>query len=100
MIAAHVAADVDEVYQFHLDDEVFHIEVVDGKATAGRGACPDPAIIVTTDPTTFVRIGAALVNPLAVVATGQVRLEGDPLAVERCLQLMGLGRGSAVGMGL
>jgi DNA-binding HxlR family transcriptional regulator/putative sterol carrier protein len=81
---------VDEQYEFHIDDEVFHIEIRDGQARTVAGPAESPAITITTDAATFVRIGARKVSPLAALVTGKLALEGDTEAMLRACELLGL----------
>ena len=81
----------DELYEFRLDDEAFHIAVEGGavKVLHGKAADP-PALVVHTDAVTFVEIGAGRLNPLEATLTRRVVMEGDPDAVLRCSRLLGL----------
>ncbi|MGC5010772.1 winged helix-turn-helix transcriptional regulator [Streptosporangium sp. DT93] len=90
MIQGRPVPDVRESYEFRIDDDIFHIVVADGRAVAHRGAADAPAIVVRTSAETFVRIGAELISPFDAVVTGSLTLDGDPAAVLRCTQLMGL----------
>lgn len=83
---------VDEQYEFHIDDEVFHIDVRGGIAHTVVGAADRPAVTVTTDAVTFVRIGSREVSPLAATLTGKLILDGagDADAVLRACSLLGL----------
>ena len=83
---------VDEEYEFRIDDEVFHIEIRDGIARTVAGPAEQPAVIVTTDAATFVRIGSREVSPLAAMVTGKLSLVGDDTgeAVLRACALLGL----------
>ena len=49
-----------------------------------------PAMIVTTDATTFVQIGAGEISPLAATVTGKLVLDGDVDALLRACTLLGL----------
>jgi len=80
----------DEQYEFRIDDELFHVDIRDGEAQAVAGPADDPAIIVTTDAATFVRIGARKITPLAAMVTGKLTIEGDSEAVLRACTLLGL----------
>jgi len=81
----------DEVYEFRLDDEVFHIDVKDGQVKVLHGKAPDePALVVQTDAVTFVEIGAGRLNPLEATLTRRVVMEGAEDAVLRCSRLLGL----------
>lgn len=90
MIQGQPVPDVHESYEFRIDEDVFHIAVAGGEATAHRGPTDQPAIVVRTSAETFVRIGAELISPFDAVVTGGLSLEGDPAAILRCTQLMGL----------
>jgi len=86
---------IDEVYEFRVEKERFHIRVEGGSAVAGRGCAPDshPSVVATTDAETFVRIGAELLSPFEAAVTGKLTIEGDYEAIERCTRLMGLATG-------
>ncbi|TYK51574.1 transcriptional regulator [Actinomadura decatromicini] len=90
MIHGRPAPSIDESYEFRVDDEVFHIRVQDEEATAHHGPANAPAIVVSTDARTFVRIGAELLSPFDAVATGRLTIEGDEAAIRRCSKFMGL----------
>ncbi|GAA1798458.1 winged helix-turn-helix transcriptional regulator [Luedemannella flava] len=81
---------VDEEYEFRVDDEVFSVTVHDGAATAHRGPAANPALVLSADAETFIRVGAKLLSPIEAVLTGKITAEGDPEAVQRCTQLLGL----------
>ncbi|MFC4055690.1 winged helix-turn-helix transcriptional regulator [Actinomadura syzygii] len=90
MIHGRPAPSINESYEFRVDDEVFHIHVQDERATAHQGPANAPAIVVSTDARTFVRIGAELLSPFDAVATGRLTIEGDEGAIRRCSKFMGL----------
>jgi len=81
---------VEESYEFRVDDEVFHIAVRGGKALARRGPAGVPALVVTTDASTFIRIGAGILMPFDAVVGSALKIDGDPDAVQRCTRLIGL----------
>ncbi|XRQ14306.1 winged helix-turn-helix transcriptional regulator [Actinomadura welshii] len=84
-------AEADEVYEFRLDDEVFHVDVKDGEIKVRHGKAPaEPALVVRTDAVTFVEIGAGRLNPLEATLTRRVVMEGAEDAVLRCSRLLGL----------
>jgi DNA-binding HxlR family transcriptional regulator len=90
MINPDKVPDIDEQYEFHVDDEIFHIDVRGGTARASSGPAQDPAMTVTTDATTFILIGAGRLRPLTAMLTGQLALQGDIEAMLRCSDLLGL----------
>jgi DNA-binding HxlR family transcriptional regulator len=89
MVDESTVPDVHEVYEFRIGGESYLIEVKEGEATFAAGGAPDPDLVVEGDPHTFVRLGARLVTPFIAIATGRVRIEGKPEAIQRCTQLLG-----------
>lgn len=81
---------VRESYEFRVDDEVFHLRVADGAASAVRGPAEEPALTATTDAATFARIGAGVLTATEAAAQGTLTLTGDPGAVLRCSTVLGL----------
>ncbi|MFD9891361.1 winged helix-turn-helix transcriptional regulator [Amycolatopsis sp. NPDC059027] len=79
-----------ETYEFHVDDEIFHLAVDRGALTTARGPAAAPAMSIRTDATTFVRIGAGAIGPFAALATGKLTFTGDADAVLRCSTVLGL----------
>lgn len=92
MADANRLPELSEAYEFRVDDEVFHLAVQDGHARPARGPAFAPALVAITDATTFVRIGAGLIDPMDAVATGRLTLTGDPAAAWRCSVVLGLAR--------
>jgi DNA-binding HxlR family transcriptional regulator len=93
MIDAAKVGTVDESYEFRVDGETFHIDVLDGNATTVKGPAEAPTMVAVTDAATFVRIGSGRLTPLAAMVTGKLSLEGDIDAVLRCCDLLGLEAG-------
>lgn len=86
------ARGVNEVYEFRIDDEVFHVVIDDGAVEAVQGAAPmAPAIVVRSDLASFVAIGSGRLDPHDAVARGLGSIEGDPAAIDRSLAIMVLG---------
>jgi DNA-binding HxlR family transcriptional regulator len=81
---------VDEQYEFHIDDEVFHIDIRGKLVRAVDGPADGPAMTVTTDAKTFVQIGAGELSALAATVTGKLVLDGDVDALLRACALLGL----------
>jgi DNA-binding HxlR family transcriptional regulator len=91
MMDAERAPVMDEDYEFHVDDSVFHIRVCDGRASAFQGACPDqPTMIARVDSATFLEIGARWLSPFEALTSGRLVIDGDPAAIMRCSILLGL----------
>jgi DNA-binding HxlR family transcriptional regulator/putative sterol carrier protein len=90
MHGVEVPSNVNETYEFQVDDDVFSVRLADGKATALRGSVVDPAIVVRTDANTFIKIGAEILSPFEAVVSGALHIEGDTGAAQRCARLLGL----------
>jgi len=97
MVRGRAATGVAEDYEFRVGGVVFHVSARGDRATVVRGAASAPAIVVTTDPGTFVEIGARIVSPFVAAVSGRLSVEGDPAAVDRCLGLMGLTSSGTLG---
>lgn len=91
MMDAGRAPDVDEAYEFHVDDVVFHIWVREGMPHAFQGSFPGiPVMTAHTDSPTFLEIGAKHLSPFEALASGRLSIDGDPAATMRCSYLLGL----------
>ncbi|WP_062355535.1 winged helix-turn-helix transcriptional regulator [Herbidospora yilanensis] len=91
MIDPERATEIDESYEFRVDDVVFHITVTHGKPVALEGpADGEPAVVASTDARTFVEIGAKRLTPFEALASGRLQLTGDTDAIVRSSVLLGL----------
>ncbi|GLX99567.1 winged helix-turn-helix transcriptional regulator [Herbidospora sp. NBRC 101105] len=91
MIDPERATEIDESYEFRVDDVVFHISVTHGKPVALEGpADGEPAVVASTDARTFVEIGAKRLTPFEALASGRLQLTGDTDAIVRSSVLLGL----------
>ncbi|WP_433328091.1 winged helix-turn-helix transcriptional regulator [Spirillospora sp. CA-294931] len=81
----------DEVYEFRVDDEVFHIRVDGGVAAVVHGpATGVPVLTVRTDALTFIEIGAGRLTPVEATLTRRLTMEGEDAAILRCSRRLGL----------
>lgn len=90
-LRAELAGDVDEDYEFHVDDEVFRFEIRDGRVQAAAGRAPGEATVVATaDAVTLVRLGAGHMSAEDALAAGELTMSGSSDAVQRCRRLLDL----------
>lgn len=83
---------VDEVYEFDIEGEVFHVRISNGEARTAPGAAgADATLRVVTDARTFFDLGGGVIEPVEAVVSGAVSVTGPPAALPRCLFLLGLG---------
>ncbi|MEU7895993.1 winged helix-turn-helix transcriptional regulator [Nonomuraea sp. NPDC049152] len=83
--------DLDEVYEFRVDDVRFHVLVRDGSAVAVEGGYSgSPTVTAITDARTFMEIGSKRLSPFGAVVSGRLTLQGPPEAILRVSALLGL----------
>ena len=82
---------VDESYEFRVGDQTFTIQVCGGAVRFMRGEGSAPELVITSDPETFVRIGARMTTPFDALATSDIKIEGSSGAIHRCTRMLGLG---------
>ena len=93
------AEGLSEVYEFQIDEDVFHVVVEDGTVDAVQGpASTPPVVVVRTDLATFVQIGSRRVGAAEAVADGRAVVEGDPEAIARSLEILTLGEREPVAL--
>ncbi|GGV08905.1 winged helix-turn-helix transcriptional regulator [Streptomyces spectabilis] len=91
MVAAGPAPEADEAYEFHIGDQAFFVLCENGTATVVEGSAPsESALVVASDPETFIRVGTEQISPLDAVLSGKMSISGDSMALSRCLRLLGL----------
>src|SRR6266513_1494832 len=78
-----------DVYEFHVDDQVFHVVADDGRIDAQAGPAPrKPDLTVTTDLDTFVGVGSGQLSFDDPRVLDRMHVEGEPDAADRCVRLM------------
>jgi DNA-binding HxlR family transcriptional regulator len=89
-----VPPDVDDRYEFHIDDDVVTV-VVSGEVSVHQGSSGRPDLVIRTDSATFVELGSGRVSPAEAIEAGRLTAEGDPAAGTRCAQLFDRQAGQA-----
>jgi DNA-binding HxlR family transcriptional regulator/putative sterol carrier protein len=82
------AQGVNETYEFHVDEDVFHARVDDGTLDVRAGPAADPAVIVTSDLQTLVAVGIGELTPEQAIETGKATVEGDLEAARRAASIL------------
>lgn len=80
----------DEAYELRVGEEIFHLEMCNGRPRARRGSHPDAAVTVSTDLDTFLAIAIGALAPRDAVAAGRATVEGERAALRRALRAFGL----------
>jgi len=78
-----------ESYEFHVDDEVFHVWIGDGETEVRQGSAADPSLVVRSDTQTLLAVAAGRIETAEAVGSGAIWMEGDPDARERCVKMLG-----------
>ena len=78
-----------ESYEFLVDDEVFHVWVAAGETEVRQGSAAEPALVVRSDTRTLLAVAAGRIEPAEAVASGEIWMEGDRDARERCMKMLG-----------
>jgi DNA-binding HxlR family transcriptional regulator len=78
---------VHDLYEFHVDDHVFHVVVDDGRVDPKAGPAPRrPDLVVRTDLEMFAALGAGTL--VLDDAVDRLQVEGDADAAQRCLRVL------------
>jgi DNA-binding HxlR family transcriptional regulator/putative sterol carrier protein len=84
------ARGLQETYEFYVDEEAFHLRVTDGEIEALQGPAVDPDLVVRGDTQAFLGLAAGQVEPAEALDSGEIRIEGEPETLARCLEIFGL----------
>jgi DNA-binding HxlR family transcriptional regulator len=87
----HSAKGVRETYECRIGTDVFHLRVNDGSAEVGQGSAPSPDLIVKADFKSLHAVVSGQVPPIEAIESGRVEIQGDPAALQRCVEIFGLG---------
>ena len=83
------ALDLNETYEFRVDDEVFHAEVRDGALKSVRAPAQSPDVVISTDGATFASIVMGRATFRDAVDSGAATVDGDCEALRRCAAVFG-----------
>ena len=79
-----------ETYEFHVDEEAFHVRVKDGEVGALQGPAVEPDLVVRGSARAFLALAAGHLEPTEALESGEFRIEGEREALARCLEMFGL----------
>ncbi len=84
------ARGLQEIYEFHVDEEALHLRVTDGEVEALQGPAVDPDLVVRGDTQAFLDLAAGRVEPAEALDSGEIQIEGDQETWARCVEVLGL----------
>lgn len=81
-----MAREIDETYELNLGDEVINVRFKDGEIRIHQGQGRKALAVFHSDIPSWMAVFSGQVTPDQAVASGMVRVEGDPQALQRFLQ--------------
>lgn len=78
-----IAGSLRASYELRFADDVFHVEIADGRCQIARGPAVAPDAVLDTDATTLRSVVFGGRPLAAAVQAGNIRLAGDEAAAER-----------------
>jgi DNA-binding HxlR family transcriptional regulator len=88
--AQALPADVDDVYEIRVGDEIITVMAKGARIDVREGPSESPDVVLGTDHETFIELGRGRISATEAVESGRLTVEGDPAAAERCAALFGL----------
>ncbi|GIJ75363.1 winged helix-turn-helix transcriptional regulator [Virgisporangium ochraceum] len=87
------AADVSAVYEFRVDDDVFHVRVHHGTIESVHGPAQHPDVVVETTGDVFADLAAGRLSAAEAVRAGGTTVTGDRQAARRLRSMFPVPRG-------
>lgn len=81
-----LAIGIDETYEFHVDEEVFHLHVQNGRASGDMGKGHQPCLVWESDPESFMSLALNLISPEEAVKRGYLK-QGNVALLKRMLRI-------------
>lgn len=85
-----LAQDVDETYELHIDNEVLQVQIKAGEIDVRQGNSRKADVVFQTDMPTYLGLLQRQIQPDEAISGNLIRIEGDPGALNRFLDLCGL----------
>jgi DNA-binding HxlR family transcriptional regulator len=85
-----LAQGINETYELQVDHEVLQVQINEGKIEVQQGESRRADVIFQTDLTTYLGLLQRHLQPEEAIAAGLIRIEGDPAALSRFLNLCAL----------
>ena len=78
------------VIEIQLDEDIFHISVIDKHVKLKTGKAVNPSLVLTTSKTCFLELVTYNLNPVHALAEGKCSLKGDINKLNECLFYLNL----------
>ena len=77
-------------YEYHIDDQVFHVRVANQTVTTASGPAANPDYVLKAGTDAWLALASRELTPKQALKTGAVELHGDEKAFERSVEIFGL----------
>lgn len=84
------AQGVNETYELRIGCEVLQLQIKDGELQVQQGEALKPDVVFQTDMPSHLGLFSGQIKPDEAVPRGLIRIEGDPGALSRFLNLSGV----------
>ena len=84
------AEGINETYELHLGYEVLQVQIKDGGLLVQQGTALIADVFIYTEMQYFVGLFAGQIEPEEAISAGYVRIQGDPEALARFLNISGV----------
>ena len=84
------AQGVNETYELHLGNEVLQVQIKEGELRVQQGQAQEADVVFHTDMPIFMGLFSGQIEPDEAISGGLIRIEGDPGALSRFLNLSGV----------
>jgi putative sterol carrier protein len=74
-------------YEFHIDNETFHILINNKKIKSLSGKASDPIMTLYTNKNTFLELISHELSTKEAILNGKCKIEGDSSTLDYCIQL-------------
>ena len=78
-----------ETYELRIDGEAFHLQFDGGEVEARQGTADKPDVVIVGAAGVFTALTAGRLASERALESGEIRIEGDGDARERCLRMLG-----------
>ncbi len=87
---AELAQGLDETYELHIGDEVQQVRITAGEIHVQQGEALNADVVFYTETPVYLGLLTGQLQAEAVIAGGLIRIEGDPGALRRFLNVCGM----------
>lgn len=85
-----IALGVSDTYELHIDNEVLQVRINAGELQVRQGEAFNADLVLYTDMPSYLGLLTGQIKPDEAISSGRVRIDGDPGALSRFLNISGL----------